>query len=113
MCLADLNEGLPYVRLGADSVDPEHRMRLVRGLELPCLLRRQRDTKAVDELLELLHLRDADDWCHYARPVQDPGERHVDWRHALPLCNFNHAIRDLVVGLRVIEPVAVGVVLLA
>src|SRR6266702_7163206 len=98
------------VRSGA--LHTKYLVRPVRLFEPRALGRRQGDRQRVEGLIELLHLRGADNGCRHARLVQQPRERDLCRRNAARAGDLHGAIDDVVVGVAVIEIVGEGVGLL-
>ena len=68
---------------------------------------------AVNELVELFLLRDADDRRCYAWLLKYPRESDLNRQHVLPARDIRHFLRDIVIRIGVIQAVAVIVVFLA
>src|SRR5690349_11531671 len=75
----------PQAARSASALMTESRMRPVRVLQRVHLLLGQRDVERAEGLLELRHLRGADDRRGHARLVKDPRQRDLRRRNAARL----------------------------
>src|SRR5262249_60556525 len=80
--------------------------------EPPRFLVGQRNLERADRLIQLLHLRGADDWRRDGGLTQQPGERDLRRRDAARRGDFDDAIGDIVVGVVVVEIVRGRIALL-
>src|SRR4029453_4078266 len=91
---------------------PYHSMRHVGFFQKLPIAGVQLDRERANELIELLHPRDTNDGSRHAGLAGDPRQGNLNGLHALPLGQLDDAIGNVVVRWRVVQRVAVVIVLL-